>query len=457
MPIRLRVTLMFAAVMAGVLGLTGVVVYDRFADGLDRAIGENLEARAQEVELLADDGLIPGDIQPTAEVPLVTVIDGPFFAGQGEVAVLEDLVAAGLVPEGAAPSAEELVDLVPDEFTTFEATPGGLPSSVTLVGIGENPQELVALGVPLGERNASLAELRRLLWIALPLALLLSSLAAWWVASAALRPVELMRRRASEIPVTVGGRRLPLNGGRDEIQGLGTTINEMLARIEGGVERERALIADTSHEIRTPLAALDAQLQLAQRPGRPPDQVATAIERASAESQRLTALAEGLLLLAGADAGGLTVSPEKTPTEAWMQSVVERCTSGAGGGVGVEIDTTGAHEIWVDPELGALALGNLVDNALRHAQRKVRLTADAVGDAFAIVVSDDGAGFSADYLPTAFERFSRENGRSGGAAGLGLAITRSLVDAHGGTITAGNGTDGGARVEMVLPQPGAEA
>src|SRR2546423_276838 len=130
------------------------------------------------------------------------------------------------------------------------------------------------------------------------LALLLVSLGAYFLAGAALRPIEAMRSRAREISGASPDERLPVPRARDEVSRLGETLNEMLARIEDVLARERRFVADASHELRTPLSLLKTELELALRQERSPDELRQAIESASAETDRLARIAPGLLLLA---------------------------------------------------------------------------------------------------------------------------------------------------------------
>ena len=447
MSIRVRVTLAFAAVMTLLLGTTGVVVHGQFARGLDRTIEESLRDRAEEIALLAADGIAASEVAATPDVPIVTVIG-------------DDVIELRSPPEVAPPVDEELLAALEEQapvvgnadFGVVEIAPGGNPSSVTFVPIDETGDEYIALGVPLAARNASLEDLRTLLWIALPLALILSSIAAWFVASAALRPVEAMRRRAAEVPVTVDGQRLPLDGGRDEVQRLGSTLNEMLGRIEGGVARERALVADASHELRTPLAALDAQLQLARRPGRGLEEIAASVERAAEESRRLTRVAEGLLLLARSDAGELSPKIAQVEIADWVGAMIERCLTTRPPGVEVISEIHPDLVAEIDPDLAARALTNLIDNAFRVARSRVTVAARPTPAGAEISVADDGPGFPSAFLASAFERFSRpHSGRRGPGAGLGLSIALGIVQAHGGSIAAENLSTGGALVTMEFP------
>jgi len=148
-----------------------------------------------------------------------------------------------------------------------------------------------------GDRDEVLTTLLALMLVVGPLALLLATYAGYRLAGAALRPVESMRREAAEISSATSGSRLPLPETRDEIHRLGETLNEMLERLDAGLQRERRFVGDASHELRTPLTLLKTELELALRRERTPEELELAIRSATEEVERLIRLAEELLVL----------------------------------------------------------------------------------------------------------------------------------------------------------------
>jgi heavy metal sensor kinase len=314
-------------------------------------------------------------------------------------------------------------------------------------------QGIVVAGASLEDRDEALAGLRRQLLIGGPIALLLASLAGYLLAGAALRPVESMRRRAQEISATVGGRRLPVPDADDEVARLARTLNDMLARIETGFDRERRFVAEASHELRTPLALLKTELELALRHPRTPEELRGAIASAAEETDRLTALAEDLLVLARSDEGQLRLESAPLGAQALLETVAGRFAGRAEeADVSVEVDAAADLTAVGDRVRLEQALGNLVDNAIRYGAGTVRLEALPQNGAIALRVTDEGAGFPPGFLPRAFERFSRaDEARSRGAAGLGLAIVAAILRAHGGSAEARNVDGGGAEVTLLLP------
>jgi signal transduction histidine kinase len=299
----------------------------------------------------------------------------------------------------------------------------------------------------------TLSSFRDELLVAGPVALILASLAGYLLAGVSLRPVERMRRRAAQVSAETPGERLPVPETRDEVQRLGETLNEMLGRLEAALARERDFVADAGHELRTPLALLRTELELALRQAESAGELREALRRSAAEVDRLTQLADDLLLIASSDRGKLSLRLEPLHASEVFASVARRFEWRAEE-EGRSVQAAGSRGVRVRGDRVRLeqALGNLVDNSLRYGGGRVRLEAIPMNGTVELHVADEGAGFPPDFLPTAFERFSRPDAaRSGAGAGLGLAIVRTIAEAHGGDTHAANRADGGADVWLVLP------
>ena len=132
---------------------------------------------------------------------------------------------------------------------------------------------MLVVGRPLASRDESLDRLRHEFLFAAPAALLLATLAGYWLAGAALRPVDAMRRQAEAIGATTPDRRLPVPAADDEVSRLARTLNDMLDRLEAALQHERRFVSDASHELRTPLALLRTELELALRHPRSHDEL----------------------------------------------------------------------------------------------------------------------------------------------------------------------------------------
>src|SRR5262245_26354775 len=259
--------------------------------------------------------------------------------------------------------------------------------------------------------DSSEAEALETLLVALliggPVVLVLASLAAYGLATAALRPVESMRREAEAISAAEPGRRLDAPPTADEIGRLGRTLNEMLDRLELALERERRFVADASHELRTPLAALRTELELALRRDRTRAELEQALESAADETERLSQLAEDLLVLARANGGRLPVRRERLDAAGLIGDVGERYASRvAGTGRALELDAPAGVALTGDRLRLEQALGNLVENALRHGRGRIGISASEVDGVVELHVTDEGDGL--DLEPDrAFAPFSR--------------------------------------------------
>jgi heavy metal sensor kinase len=445
-PIRLRLSLAFALAMAVLLASLGGFLYFRLRSELNEQLVVGLRAHSDAVAaLVRRDGEL-GTGQPLVE-------ESETFA---QVIGADGRVAdASLLPVRQRPL------LTGDEFGSARSGTVSVERR-SVPGLDDNPYRLlgtpvdgvvVVTGASLEDRDEALASLLTELLVGGPVVLLLSSLAGYALAAAALRPVEGMRRRAAEISSETAGRRLPLPPARDELLRLGETLNDMLERLEAGLLRERRFVADASHELRTPLALLETELELALRRPRSPDELRSALASAAEEVDRLTQLAEDLLVLARADEGQLPLRRTSIPVRELFESVARRFElRAAEQGRSLAVSGTDGEHIVADRLRLEQALGNLLDNALRHGGGTVRLEAQTTNGTITLRVSDEGAGFPPDFLPRAFERFAREDeARGRGATGLGLAIVAAVVGAHGGAAHASNGPGGGASVSLAFP------
>ena len=449
-PIRLRMTAVFAAAMAFVLAATGWFLYARLSSHLATQLDGELQVRAQDLRTLVR--------QPGAS--LASDEGGLVERGESYAQLVDgERVVDATPPLGARPvlRAEQLrAALGGPLYADLGAVPGlNEPSRVLAVPVRREGRRLVlVVGATAQNRAETLASFRDELLLAGPLALLLASLAGYLVAGVALRPVEAMRRRAAEISAETPGERLPVSATNDELQRLGETLNEMLERLEDALRREREFVADAGHELRTPLALLRTELELALRHAESPAELRAAVRRSATEVDRLAQLAEDLLLLARTEHGELPLSVETLDADEVLVSVARRFRWRADeAGRVLRPEPAEGMRMRADRLRLEQALGNLVDNALRHGAGLVTLCAAGVNGTVELHVRDEGPGFPPAYLDQAFERFTvPEPGRDGAGAGLGLSIVRTIAEAHGGAAAAANDAAGGADVWVSIPR-----
>jgi two-component system, OmpR family, sensor kinase len=446
LPIRWRLTFVFAGVMAVLLAGLIAFVYFHFRSDLDYNIDGSLNARAQEVA-----GLVRNENAADTRGALGTIPD----QGDNFVQVLDD---AGRVLGATAGHANPPL-LTATEIRASESSPQliGRGNRYRLYALpAQSGKRIVVAGVSLATRDAALDKLDDSLWIGVPPALVLASIAAYFLAAAALAPVERMRRRAAMISTDEISTRLPLPDANDEIQALGRTLNAMLDRLEQGLHHERQFVANASHELRMPLAVLKAELEVALRERGGERQLRATMHSAIEETDRIVQLAEDLLLLARAHDGTLPLAPVQLTVAQLLDELGERFAPVvAGSGRELVVDRSAlptSASIRADPDRIRQAISNLVDNSLRYGDGPVTLSAREAGGRIELHVSDHGHGFGEDLAGRAFDRFSRADvARGRGGVGLGLAIVRTIAQAHGGQADARDQPDSGADVWIAIP------
>jgi two-component system OmpR family sensor kinase len=444
LPVRLRLTLPFAVAMAVVLAAMGFFVYLRVGDALLASIDQNLRAQAVEStdHLGRGRGVIDRDATSGITVAQLVAPNGRVL--QSVPARLPSLSSATMRARALDGNRVWWSSHIPGRSGEWRL--------LAVPARRQAKQAVLVVAQTLAPREEAMHRLGRELVLGGPAALALAILAGYLLAAAALRPVEAMRRRAAAITASTPGTRLPVPSGRDEISKLAKTLNDMLQRLEAAFEHERRFVADASHELRTPLALLRTELELALRRPRSHAELEEALRSAAEETERLTHLAEDLLLIARSDQGELPVRRQRISARAVLDDVVARFDGLArerGRSVAVSSDTDAFVD--ADPARLEQALGNLVDNALVYGEGAVELFVRPNGEGIELHVADGGPGFPAGFATRAFDRFSRaDQARSPGGAGLGLAIVDVIARAHGGKAAVANRDGRGADAWITL-------
>jgi signal transduction histidine kinase len=440
--LRARLLLVSALALTAGLAVGGVLLIAALNFAALRAINTEALDTAEGVAKLIEQRSLP---QPVAVNPAmqVQVVDA-----EGRVTATS-AGADRLIPMLYA---DELRDMRSGSVTQIPGSRIGLDGEARVVMVTAGPptdpvRVLVARSTD--DLNQGVHLLRNTLLIAFPLLVALLAAVLWRVLGAALRPVDALRAGAEEITGGTRAGRLPLPESRDEVHRLAVTLNDMLHRLDAARARQRAFVADAAHELRSPLTNMRTELEVAQRL---PD---TDWQGLSADLltdvERLSRLVDDLLLLARADDGAATrvlAAPfQEVDLGALVGDVVSRYP---------DIDyTRPAAPVTVTGEGDALGrvVANLLDNAVRHAQSRVRVSVTDDGTHGAVTVTDDGPGIPAADRERVCDRFTRlddARARDAGGSGLGLAIVRELVRRHRGTVTLGD-AEPGLRVEVRLP------
>lgn len=431
--VRVRITSAAVAVVAAALLLGAVALVAGLHAALIREARAALTLRAAEVARVAQEG---GD-------PIASVSGA------------EDHMLQVVRPDGAVVSATgnltgrpAVVSLPPGESRVVEVPFDDDPFVVVAVSAGD---QTVLLGQSLEAAQTSTRTVETFLAIGLPALLALVGVTAWRAVGRALAPVDALRAEVDAISGAHLQRRVSAPGLRDEIGRLASTMNRMLDRVEEAQTRQRRFVADASHELRSPIAAIrqHAEVALAH-----PDHAGTLPAIAHAESLRMQALVDDLLLLAQADEARLQL--RRTPVDLDDVVMAEAVRLRASGRL--QVDTTQVSAVRVDGDAMALRrmVANLADNAQRHARATVALSVFERNGWAVLMVDDDGPGVPGPQRSRVFERFVRlddARARAEGGSGLGLAIVAEIVRAHAGTVAIDDAPLGGARIVVRLPVP----
>ena len=457
-PIRIRLTAGFAVVMTLVLAGVAIITLASFRAAFDESIDHTQIARLHALTTAGPRGsTLPDPGSPVGSDTATQILD----ATRGTILTSPAHLHGQplLTPAEVATAARDGDLYVQRQTSVGFSAPVRILAAPTPDGRG-----VAVVATSLAGRDAAVADLRDELAIALPLVLLVATAGAYVIAAAALRPVERMRARAAAISVVDPDPRLPIPPARDEIARLAATLNDLLTRLHGALDRERRFVADASHELRTPLGLLTTELELALRRPRSTQELTAALRSALEETERLSRLAQDLLLLARTDqperSGPAQRHPPATELRPLLASLTTRYQPLAGDHA-LTLDCPAGLAALIDADECDRAVSNLVDNALQHGAAPITIrvrpapadrVVDGVGPVVAIEVRDHGSGFDPSFLPRAFDRFTRADpARTSGGTGLGLAITAALAARNDGGVSATNYPDGGAGVVLTVP------
>jgi len=441
--VRGRITLAATAAVAIVLALAGVALVVLLQRDLLAGVDASARTRAQD-HRGSDNGTLP-PVLPAAQddASVVQVLDG-----NGRV------LAASANIEGES----ALVGANPGQHGLRISTLAGLP-----IGGGERfrvlqeaagpprAQRTIVVALSLAPVDKAVQSARSLLFEVLPAALLLTALVTWLGVGRALAPVERIRRGVAEIGGGDLSKRVPVPAASDEVHRLAETMNSMLDRLEASVGRQQRFIADASHELRSPLANMQASLEVA-LVRQDLDLWAETGQDLQGEYDRMQHLVEDLLLLARLD-GRIPLAHDEVDLDDVVHEEAERLRRHAE--VTVHVVPLPALRVRGDVARLAQVVGNLADNAARHAATTVSFSLRRVGDWAIVQVADDGPGVPLEHRIEIFDRFTRldqARARDSGGSGLGLAISREIARAHGGSLDLlAGGTEPGAVFELRLP------
>lgn len=489
--LRARLTLWYGGLVATVLGVFALFWYWSVRQELYRSLEQSLEQVAQTVGFIVERaheqsrqllrplhrsrlpmrhplsplplrefvGPVPSDTLAAAESPVWSAIYQYILLNPRTYAIQIADTAGHIVWRSA--------NLLEDSLPVLQAREIGERRVLRISLRGEEQQLLiyrgtlveVAVGYNIREIEAVLQRLGLLLLWAIPLVLLIAGIGGWALARASLRPVEMMRRTAESITAHNLSLRIPEPPTGDELAHLAQTLNQMIARLEASFGQIQQFSADVSHELRTPLTILIGELELALRSRKRPEEYEAVLSSALEEVLRLHRIVETLFELARAERGQLSLERQPVVLAQLVGDIVDDVEPLARER-GIVLDWHAESEGRVLGDVLRLrqAVLNVVDNALKYtpAGGGVRLSVRSASGEVIVEVADTGVGIAPEDIPHVFERFYRaEKSRvrsSTDGAGLGLAIVRWIVEAHGGRVELESQLGGGTRVRLRFPE-----
>jgi len=455
--LRARLTLWYVGVLLGILAVVSALSYSFLRWSLLQQVDASLAAVAQIVRETDERGAGGSEVERAIRELLGPGFSDRYFQfldpeGRSRFRSGPPSVALPLSPEARDNAARGR-----RTFETLEDPRGGPVRLLTVPVLREGRRvEIIQVSAPLTRFREALSGYLTTLLALVPVAVALAAAGGAVITARALRPVREMSRAARQITAEDLGRRLARQGAEDEIDHLADTLNTMLAGLEAAFAHARRFSADAAHELRTPLTALKGEIEVALRAARSPEEYRRVLHSALEEVEHLIRLAEDLLLFSRSSAA-LGVPRDRVELE---PIVLEALEAGArrAQGTGVTVRAEEIEPLTVLGEAGALrrAVLNLVDNAVKYtpAGGKVGLSLMARDGQARIAVQDTGIGIDLVDAARIFDPFVRldaARSRDAGGAGLGLALVRAIVAAHGGTVDLDSAPGAGSRFTIRLP------
>ena len=315
----------------------------------------------------------------------------------------------------------------------------------------------LVVAVPIDYHLAFLAEFRTTLWLMVVSGILVMSAMGWVAVRRGHAPLREIVNRMRLVSATEDAEVIPPHSVPRELSDLATSFNEMTRRVDESFKRLTNFNADIAHELRTPITNLMTQTQVSIARARTVEEYQETLYSNIEEYERMAQMVGDMLFLAQQDAGSAHRENESVDLAAEIRSLFDYY-EGWADERGVSLKLEGAAQISGDRLLLQRAFGNLLSNAIRHTPVgeavRVRLAAEA--DSVIVEVENPGVPVPAGDLPKIFDRFFRvdpSRQRQGQGAGLGLAIVKSIVEVHGGTVSA-RSDETGTRFTVRLPSDG---
>ncbi len=461
LPIKVRLTVWYLTLLSVILAAFAAFLFLRLKNDLIDSVDRSLESRASQISL-GYEGSDQSNFQDVSDASLRSLAPGETAA--------QRISPAGTVLDASGDPAVTDQPMIGVQAITAALEGHRIVASVTLGPDGEafrvlafrlprpGGASVLVVASSLEDVGSSVHRLLVLFATGIPVALLLAGLGGWLIARKALRPVARMTAAAQEIRAGRLADRIATPSTADELQRLARTLNDMLGRLQEGVEGQRRFVADASHDLRTPLTVMASEIDVGLESSRLGEREARALLASNREEvERMARMVDNLLTLASIDDGQLELLRSPTELQALAHEVAEEL-QGLASTTGVRISASGdAVSVIADSERVKQVLTNLVENAVKYAGvgAQVRVSTWQRDGEAGFTVSDTGPGIPAEAVPHLFDRFfrvdtARSSARQG--SGLGLAICSDIVDAHGGRIWVDSSEGDGSSFSIALPK-----
>lgn len=452
MSLRLRLTLLYSILAGGILLIFGMVVYILISVILLNQVDNTLAATVQDivnVTRVNSEGEVSAVNLPSLDMTANTYVQ--VWGRDGKLKSSSPGIAGMLV-------ALDPVGLGAKDPIYRDHSINGIHLRVLTVPLqlGVHGIAILQVATSLTVVDSARANLLNILLAAAIGSAALAALGSWLVLGSSLAPLGTVTETAQAINRADDlSRRIPYKGPEnDEIGRLIQSFNQTLERLENLFTSQRRLLADVSHELRTPLTVIKGNVDLMRRMRQLDEESLSSIDQ---ESGRLTRLVGGLLLLAQAESGKLSLDMRPIEVDELLLEVFQEMRVLAGGKIRLRLGDIDQAVVKGDRDRLKQVLLNLVGNAIQYtpAGGEVLLSLAKIGEQVRIIVRDTGPGIPAEDLPFIFERFyraekSRTRGRTTGF-GLGLSIAQWIVENHGGSVEVESKEGVGTTFAVWLP------
>jgi heavy metal sensor kinase len=460
--LRFRLTAWHAAVLTVVFVVLGALLFARLKSYLETAMMETQARRARQI----GETLIAG-IPRTGEAAVASEIETLYAPEQSDRFIRVGRWDGSLLYVSGPPNDQsfnpaEIPPVHPHgsqpEFGRKAETPGGSALLIATFQIATpNGGYLVEVGTPAEPLDSFVRQMALLLGVGLPIVVLVAASGGYVLVRRALRPVDRMAGKAELITQHNLGERLPVTPTGDELERLAESLNRMITRLDDAFQNSKRFVADASHELRTPLTILRGELEGLVQESRAQSELADRLGSLLEEVERLSQIVERLIALSKLDAGEAQSEWMRFNLETVAKATAEQMTLLADDKrISITCEADGPVAVDGDRARIKQVVVNLLDNAIKYTPEggAVHLRIVAAGRHAVLEVTDTGIGIPETALPHVFDRFFRvdpSRSRQPDGAGLGLAIVRSICNAHGGAIEVESAVGRGSRFRIKFP------